>query len=469
MFEDLRPAPPEFPPWLDASVTDTWRAPDTRVSYRLVSGVPVAFLREASAAHLRGTLAGHDADSDAIPDALDILLGAKKAVLNAADYRSSYRNLSYPGGDVPRTEGVCSDVVVRALRNAGYDLQALVHEDIARAPKRYPHVRKADSNIDHRRVRVLVPWFEQHWQELPLSAETSSSVHLPGDVVFFDTLRGPEPDHVGIISDQVGSSGSPLVINNWTEGYETDAMDLLPSIRVTHRFRIPTAALPVENAQRGLSGLLHREGLPLAADTRQVVLVTAPTWTHSAATLRRYERADGEASWNLVGPPIDVRIGGNGLGRGLGKHAPAWREHSVSKREGDRRAPAGMFTFGTAFGPERSAPTGTRWPWRQALPGDVFVDDPKSSFYNSWQHRGPGAGWASAEDLTMYELGLVVEHNTPIPTPDAGSAIFLHTSDLSRATLGCTALRRHDLENLLIWLAPEKHPLLIQTPGHVYD
>src|SRR3989440_7594467 len=78
-----------------------------------------------------------------------------------------YVSIPYPGGDVPRSEGVCSDTVIRALRNAGLDLQREVHEDILRAPAAYPMVEKVDASINHRRVRTLLPWFVRHWQTLP--------------------------------------------------------------------------------------------------------------------------------------------------------------------------------------------------------------------------------------------------------------------------------------------------------------
>src|SRR2546421_956157 len=81
-----------------------------------------------------------------------------------------YVTIPYPNGDVPRTEGVCSDTVIRALRNAGIDLQKEVHEDILRAPSAYPMVEKVDASINHRRVRTILPWFQRHFVSLPASA-----------------------------------------------------------------------------------------------------------------------------------------------------------------------------------------------------------------------------------------------------------------------------------------------------------
>lgn len=174
-----------------------------------------------------------DRDGDGIVDRLDVLIGAKKLLYNGARYIERYVSIPYPGGDVPRSEGVCSDTVIRALRNAGLDLQREVHEDILRAPKAYPMVEKVDASINHRRVRTLLPWFQRHWETLPRDAK-----YLPGDVVFFDTFPQREgPDHLGVVSDTVGKTGAPLVINNWTEGATDAEMDLLSWVPVTHHFR----------------------------------------------------------------------------------------------------------------------------------------------------------------------------------------------------------------------------------------
>jgi uncharacterized protein YijF (DUF1287 family) len=174
-----------------------------------------------------------DHDGDGIVDPLDILIGAKKLLFNHARYIERYVSIAYPNGDVPRSEGVCSDTVIRALRNAGIDLQKEIHEDILRAPKSYPMVEKIDASINHRRVRTLLPWFQRHWRTLP-----RNTPYRPGDVVFFDTFPTREgPDHLGVVSDRRGDTDLPVVINNWTDGTVDAEMDLLPSIPVTHHFR----------------------------------------------------------------------------------------------------------------------------------------------------------------------------------------------------------------------------------------
>jgi len=175
-----------------------------------------------------------DRDHDGIVDRLDILLGAKKLLHNGAQYINTYHALRYPNGDVPRTEGVCTDTVIRSLRNAGIDLQAEVHDDIVRSPRAYPMVQKIDPNIDHRRVRTILPWFQRHFRTLP-----PGTPYLPGDVVFFDTFPSkPGPDHLGVVSDTVAKSGQRAVINNWTDGATDAEMDLFSFVPVTHHFRM---------------------------------------------------------------------------------------------------------------------------------------------------------------------------------------------------------------------------------------
>lgn len=215
---------------------------------RLAIGEHVLALRPGDKTELAPLLAADritsgaakpDRDRDGIPDALDILVGAKKTVLNADAYTEGYVKIAYPMGDVPRDMGVCTDVVIRAVRNAGLDLQRALHEDIRRAPRAYPMVKgKGNANIDHRRVATLLPYFKRHWQKRTTALDDTSDPLRPGDVVFMDTLPRAGPDHIGIISDSLGPSGLPLVVNNWTNGTVTAEMDLLTFVPVTHRFRI---------------------------------------------------------------------------------------------------------------------------------------------------------------------------------------------------------------------------------------
>jgi uncharacterized protein YijF (DUF1287 family) len=205
---------------------------------------------------LRRGAGGGDADGDGIPDAVDILLGAKKVALDGAIYRETAPRLPYPGGDVPRQEGVCTDVVIRALRNAGIDLQRAVHDDAGRAPWAYPRIgRRRNPSIDHRRVKNLIRYFDRHWRRLPVGAPLQ-----PGDVLFLDALPSvPDPDHVGIASDRRNHLGLPWVIHNWSRAAD---MDLLPAVPLVAAFRAPTPrrAIQSSGADADAAGAVRVQG-----------------------------------------------------------------------------------------------------------------------------------------------------------------------------------------------------------------
>jgi len=129
-------------------------------------------------------------------------------------YDPSYVKIDYPAGDVANETGVCSDVVVRAFRKAGIDLQKEVHEDMARAWSEYPKKWGAggpDSNIDHRRVLNLMTYFNRQGKSVPISNNRDD--YLPGDVVAWDLGGGL--DHVGIVSNMWSESEKRcLVVHN---------------------------------------------------------------------------------------------------------------------------------------------------------------------------------------------------------------------------------------------------------------
>jgi uncharacterized protein YijF (DUF1287 family) len=166
------------------------------------------------------------------PDATaaKIVTGARAQVGDA--YVPGYAAIAYPNGDVPKGQGVCTDVVVRALRAAGYDLQRLVHEDMAAHFGAYPRewgLRRPDTNIDHRRVPNLRRFFERRGRSLP-----AGSGWEPGDIV---TWRRPNGlAHTGIVSDRLGTGGAPLVIHNIGTCAEEDALRAWP---VTGHYRFP--------------------------------------------------------------------------------------------------------------------------------------------------------------------------------------------------------------------------------------
>lgn len=149
-------------------------------------------------------------------------------------YDPAYRRLDYPGGDVPIDRGVCTDVIVRALRRLGIDLQARIHEDKRANPDAYPRRwrhQPADASIDHRRVPNQMAWFaRQGWR---LDPGTRGTGFAAGDIVAWDLGGGVL--HVGIVSDRRAPDGTPLVLHNIARG--TREEDLLLRYRIIGHYR----------------------------------------------------------------------------------------------------------------------------------------------------------------------------------------------------------------------------------------
>lgn len=181
-------------------------------------------------------LSGHDEDGDGIDDLDDILLGARAEAKRHPYYKSAY----YKGGYPPPDEGVCTDVIWRAIKEAGYDLKTMIDRDIESNVKAYPRVGgKPDPNIDFRRAPNLVSFFSRHSMELPIEITPGDVKSLEawqgGDIVVFDK---PYP-HIGIVSDKRRDDGVPLLIHNGGP-YATES-DYLTSwlSPISHHFRFP--------------------------------------------------------------------------------------------------------------------------------------------------------------------------------------------------------------------------------------
>lgn len=177
----------------------------------------------------------------AAPDAIAGRIVAAARAQQGDGYDAAYRVIAYPGGDVPRGSGACTDVVVRALRGAGFDLQKLVHEDMTRHFARYPDPWKlghTDANIDHRRVPNLMQFFARNGRSLPLGTEGDDlKSWLPGDIVCWK-LEGRKW-HTGVVSDGVSAAGVPLVVHNGWRCIEQDVLQRWP---ICGHFRFPRRA-----------------------------------------------------------------------------------------------------------------------------------------------------------------------------------------------------------------------------------
>lgn len=129
-------------------------------------------------------------------------------------YDPAYFKISYPNGDVPADKGVCTDVVIRAYRKLGIDLQKEVHEDIKANFSKYPRkwgLTKPDRNIDHRRVPNLMVFFTRHGNKLPVT--DSARDYLPGEIVCWDLGGGIT--HIGIVVNKKSADGERyLIVHN---------------------------------------------------------------------------------------------------------------------------------------------------------------------------------------------------------------------------------------------------------------
>jgi uncharacterized protein YijF (DUF1287 family) len=155
----------------------------------------------------------------------DIAKGAKDLIGVTITYTPQYVKLQYPMGDVPMQGGVCSDVVVRALRSVGLDLQQLIHEDMLEAFSSYPQLwgaAKPDYNIDHRRVPNIIKYFERTGETLPLPVENANITvgdiiawRLPSNLTHIGVVTYTNGNY-SLITHNIGSGAAEEdVLRNW--------------------------------------------------------------------------------------------------------------------------------------------------------------------------------------------------------------------------------------------------------------
>ena len=207
---------------------------------------------------------------------------------------------------------------------------------------------------------------------------------------------------------------------------------------------------------------------PVPAESRQMLVSVSAGWNETKATVSRYERAGAGAGWRRVGSPLAASLGQTGLAWGRGLHTGTFE--GPTKKEGDDRSPAGVFALREATGYAAAAPPGTRLPYRQATGTLRCVDDPRSAHYNRLvDESAVRKDWTSAEDMRrpddLYRLLVWVGHNDEPTQAGGGSCIFLHFRETPRdVTAGCTAFDKGRMEELLAWLDPAAHPVLVQLP-----
>ncbi|MFT3988469.1 DUF1287 domain-containing protein [Aestuariivirga sp.] len=176
------------------------------------------------------------------PWAMTLIRAAERQIGETLFYDPRYQRIAYPGGDVPRISGVCTDVVIRAYRDGfGADLQRLVHDDMAANFTAYPKLwglSRPDSNIDHRRVPNLKVFFARHGRVLEVSADPAA--YRPGDIITMK-MPGGQP-HIAIVTHRPsGDRLRPEIVHNYGAG--TRLEDALFAYVIDGHFRFdPRAA-----------------------------------------------------------------------------------------------------------------------------------------------------------------------------------------------------------------------------------
>ncbi len=200
---------------------------NARIVLALLAGLSLTACGEArtTAATVGVALPAPSAAAPA-PRAAPPLVAAARAQIGVTrHYDPAYVRLAYPGGDVPEDRGVCTDVVIRAFRAQGLDLQRSIHEDMRGNFDVYPRswgMRGPDRNIDHRRVPNQMRWFERQGWTAPIG--TRADGYQAGDIVAWK-LQGSGLLHIGIVSDRRSADGTPLILHNIGAG--TQEEDLL--------------------------------------------------------------------------------------------------------------------------------------------------------------------------------------------------------------------------------------------------
>ena len=200
-------------------------------------------------------------------------------------------------------------------------------------------------------------------------------------------------------------------------------------------------------------------------DSSQLLMVTTSNWSTKDGTLQRYEKTNNH--WEKVGKSINIVLGRNGLGWGKGLHTTPHNAKYI-KKEGDGKAPAGLFSLGNGFGYNKTK-FQMNFPYASYKTTDHCVDDSNSQWYNQIiDSKTTEQDYKSFEHMklrnNLYKYGITVEHN-PNKIAQAGSCIFIHIKSKSgKGTAGCTAMREDEIVTVLKWLKGEEKPLLLQLP-----
>jgi D-alanyl-D-alanine dipeptidase len=198
--------------------------------------------------------------------------------------------------------------------------------------------------------------------------------------------------------------------------------------------------------------------------TEQIILVTTSSWSSNTGIMKRYEKIDNK--WQQIGKTKEVFLGRKGLAWGIGEHSIP--KESSTKKEGDKKSPAGIFTLPLLYSYNKIK---TTFPYLVSKEYYHCVDDSNSKYYNRViNSKIVSKDYKSFERMKFpknyYKYALAINHNyfnSGHSISQKGSCIFFHISPAP--TVGCTALKsEQDMKELVLWLKKEKNPLLIQAP-----
>jgi len=218
-----------------------------------------------------------------------------------------------------------------------------------------------------------------------------------------------------------------------------------------------------------MNGYANEKQILTSNEHQQLIMVITDNWQTDHGLLYTFEKSD--SAWqqkNAVLVNNAVTVGKNGLAWGLGLHS---KQQGQYKKEGDGKAPAGIFTLGEAFGYLKSVNTGL--PYQQMSTNDYCIDVNGSPYYNQLVDQGKvgkaaikGSSEPMRRDIHVngdirYRKGVIVQHN-PQNISGQGSCIFMHIwKSTGIPTSGCTAMEESTITSLLAWLDVKKHPLYV--------
>ena len=223
-----------------------------------------------------------------------------------------------------------------------------------------------------------------------------------------------------------------------------------------------------------LLGMVGLSAFELPKGSTQCVVGVSEGWNNSHVTLTYFEKKDGK--WKQAGVPWKGRLGSKGLVWGRGLHP--YPKGSVLKTEGDHRSPAGVFNLGGVWGSHEKVKKHKKTFYHQVTTRDLWVEDPKSKFYNQFVTLDdePKTEWEKKAQMVQndypHSLKMFIAHNAyPNTVSGGGSSIFFHIwrKEGASASAGCTTMPENKLRELIATVDPGRSPLYVLLPRAEYE